>query len=386
MMKRVIVLVVDGLGVGATDDAANYGDAASNTLAHLAESVGGLSLPTMESLGLGHVSAIQGVRSMAQPIGSFGRLAFKSHGVDSLVGFWEIAGCVSEEEGRTFPAGYPAEATAALEKVFGQKVIGGRLSSGYEALKEFGANHLSAAAPIVWTDGRQTCHVAAHERVWTADVLYQRSREARKALKDTWSMRRVVAHPVIGVPGALQFGPGRRDFAGEPPAQTMLDILNRASQILIGVGKVGDLFGGRGLTRTALVSTWSDALAEVSGMFSKVPRGLIFAALDDLITADPARSAAAMQDFDRRLPELLDQLRPGDLFIVTGDHGRDPQKAHAIPTREFVPLLITGPKLAQGVNFGIRPTAADLGQTVVEALKGDSLTIGDSFLDVLRPG
>ena len=248
-----------------------------------------------------------------------------------------------------------------------------------------GASHLSAGAPVVWTDGRQTCHVAAHDEVWTADLLYQRSREARKALKDAWGMRRVVAHPIVGTPGALQFGPGRRDFAVEPPALTMLDVLNRASQILIGVGKVGDLFGGRGLTRSALAPRWTDALDEIGGMFKKVPRGLIFASLD-VMGSNAAMSAAAIQDFDRRLPNMLDRLRPGDLFIITGDHGRDPGKPHALPTREYVPLLITGPKLAQGVNLGVRPTAADLAQTVVEGLKGESLTIGDSFLDVLRPG
>lgn len=198
-------------------------------------------------------------------------------------------------------------------------------------------------------------------------------------------MRRIVAHPFLGAPGALQFGPGRRDFAGEPPNPTMLDVLNRASQILIGIGKVGDMFGGRGLTRSATVPGWSDAVDEVNGLFNKVPRGLIFVGLD-VIGSDAERSATALQDFDRRLPELLDQLRPGDLCIITGDHGRDSKKPHAVPTREYVPLLITGPKLAQGVNFGIRPSAADLGQTVVEALQGESLAIGESFLDALRPG
>ena len=385
MIKRVILLVVDGLGIGATEDASTYGDAATHTLAHLAESAGGLSLPTLESLGLGHVTTIQGVRSMAQPVGCFGRLAFKSQGVDSLVGFWEIAGCLTEDEGRAFPEGYSSEAKVALEEVFGLKIIGGHVASAEEALRELGASHLSARAPVVWTDGRQTCHVAAHEEVWTVDLLYQRSREARKALKDAWGMRRVVAHPIVGTPGALQFGPGRRDFAGEPPALTMLDVLNRASQILIGVGKVGDLFGGRGLTRSALAPRWTDALDEIGGMFKKVPRGLIFAGLE-VMGSEAGTSAAAIQDFDRRLPDMLDRLRPGDLFIITGDHGRDPGKPHALPTREYVPLLITGPKLAQGVNLGVRPTAADLAQTIVEGLKGESLTIGDSFLDVLRPG
>ena len=385
MIKRVILLVVDGLGAGATEDASDYADATSHTLAHLAEATGGLDLPTLESLGLGHVSAIRGVRSMAQPIGCFGRLGFKSKGVDSVVGFWEIAGCLTEEEGRTFPKGYSPEAKAALEEVFGHKIIGGAVASAEEALKDLGTTHLSAGAPVVWTDGRQTCHVAAHEQVWSPDVLYQRSRDARKTLKDAWGMRRLVARPIVGTPDALRYGPGRRDFAGEPTGQTMLDVLNRASQILIGIGKVGDLFGGRGLTRSAPAQRWSDALDEVGGMFKKVPRGLLFAGLD-VIGSDAANSAAALQDLDRRLPHLLDQLRPGDLFIVTGDHGRDPDKPHAVPTREYVPILITGPKLAQGVNLGVRSTAADLGQTIVEGLKGDPLTVGESFLDVLRPG
>jgi len=384
MIQRVILLVVDGLGVGATEDASEYGDATSHTLAHLAESAGGLSLPTLESLGLGHVSAIRGVRSMAQPVGCFGRLGFKSKGIDSLVGYLEIAGCLTEDEGRSFPDGYSSGVRDALEEVFRHKIIGGEVSSAEEALKKFGASHLSAGAPVVWTDGRQTCHVAAHEQVWGVDVLYQRCREARKALKEAWGIRRLVAHPIVGTSGTLQLGAGRRDFAGEPTGQTMLDVLNRASQIVIGVGKVGDLFGGRGLTRSAVAARWTDALDEVRGMFNKVPRGLIFVGLD-VIGSDAGTSAVAIQDFDRRLPALLDQLRPGDLFIVTGDHGRDPDKPHAVPTREYVPLLITGPKLAQGVNLGMRPTAADLGQTIVEGLKGESLTVGESFLDVLRP-
>ena len=385
MINRVILLVVDGLGAGAAGDASEYGDATSHTLAHLAEAAGGLSLPSLESLGLGHVCEIRGVRSMAQPIGCFGRLGFMSKGVDSLVGYWEIAGCLSEEEGPTFPESYPPQLIAALEQVFGRKILGGRLASGKEALHDYGSGHLSTGGTIVWTDGRQSCHVAAHENVWSAEVLYQRSREARKILRDAWGIRRIIAHPFAGAPGALEFGPGRRDFAGEPPSQTMLDVLNRASQILIGVGKVGDVFGGRGLTRSAAVPGWTDAVDEVNGLFNRVPRGLIFVGLD-IIGSDAERSATALQDFDRRLPELLDQLRPGDLLIITGDHGRDPKKPHALPTREYVPLLITGPKLAQGVNVGIRPSAADLGQTVVEALQGDSLAVGESFLDALRPG
>ncbi len=385
MINRVILIVIDGLGVGATPDASEYGDAAAHTLAHLAESVGGLNVPTLESLGLGHVSEIQGVRTMAQPTGCFGRLGFKSRGVDSLVGYWEIAGCLSDDENGTRQEGYSPRVVAALEQAFGRKVLGHQIASGEAAIRECGADHLSSGAPIVWTDGRRTCHLAAHESIWRPDELYQHAREVRKLLKDAGGVRRVVAHPLLGNPGALQFGGGRRDFAGEPPGLTMLDVLNRASQILIGVGKVSDLFGGRGLTRSVAAPVWAEALDEVGGMFNKVPRGLIFVGLD-VIGPDADHSAAALHDFDRRLPDLLDQLRPGDLLIITGDHGRDVRKPHGVPTREYVPFLITGPKLAQGVNFGIRASAADIGQTIVEALQGESLAIGESFLDALRPG
>jgi len=385
MINRVFLFVVDGLGVGATEDAGEYGDTTAHTLAHIAEAAGGLNLPTLESLGLGHVSEIRGVRSMAQPIGCFGRLGFKTKGVDSLVGHWEIAGCLSDEEGTTFTEGYPTEVVEVLKQVYGRKLLGCRVASCAESLRVWGSDHLSSGAPIVWSDGRQTCVVAAHHRIMQPDELCQRARDARKTLKDRWGLRRVVAQPLEGAGETLSCGSGRRDFAGEPPGQTMLDQLNRAGQILIGVGKVGDLFGGRGLTRTAVASTWSTAMDEVNGMFHKVPRGLIFAALE-IVGHDANQSAALLQDFDRRLQSFLDQLRPGDLWILTGDHGRDPKKPHSLPTREFVPLLVTGPKLAQGVNFGKRESAADVGQTIIEALRGDSLAVGESFLDALRPG
>ena len=385
MITRIIVLVVDGLGVGATPDASDYGDGHAHTLAHLAESVGGLNLPSFESLGLGHVSEIKGVRTMAQPRGCFGRAGFMSRGVDSLVGFLEIAGYVSDSEGQAYPDGYPPEIMSVLEEAFGRKVLGGNLSSGLEALRVCGQEHLSSGAPIVWTDGRQTCHVAAHESAWCPEELHQRARDARKLLKDAWGVRRVVAHPLAGGTGAIHFCSGRRDIAGEPPGLTMLDVLNRAGQILIGIGKVGDLFGGRGLTRSVPTGNWVETLEEVSGLFNKVPRGLIIAGLD-VMGGNAEQSATGLQDLDLRLPDFLAQLRPGDLLMITGDHGRDAMKQHDCPTREYVPVLVTGPKLAQGVNLGIRVSVADIGQTVVEALQGDVLAVGESFLDALRPG
>jgi phosphopentomutase len=385
MITRVIVLVIDGLGVGAMPDASEYGDAGSNTLSHLADAVGGLTLPTLEALGLGHIAEIKGVRTMGQPEGCFGRLGFLSKGVDSIAGYWEMAGHLTDAAGPLYPTGFPPDMVAVLEQAYGRKIVGNRRSSGVAMLRECEAEHLSSGALIVWTDGRRTCHVAAHESAMRRDEFFQRCRDARKLLKDPWGVWRVSAHPLLGDAGVIRFDPQPREFVLEPSGPTMFDVLNRASQILIGVGKVSDLFSGRGLTRSVPVGHWTTLLTEITGMFKKVPRGLIFAGLD-VLESDAAQSATALHDFDRRLPGLLEQLRPGDLLILTGDHGRDMTKVDLLPTREYVPLLATGPKLAHGVNLGIRASAADLGHTIVEALLGDQLPVGESFLDALRAG
>lgn len=385
MMNRVILIVIDGFGIGAMPDAAEYGDESADTLGHLAEAAGGLRLPTMEALGLGLITTIPGVQPMAQPEGCFGRLGFLSSDVDSLGGHWEMNGYMQAVAGRTYPNGFPQPLIAVLEQLSGRKMLGNRVASPKTALHDYGDDHLTSGAPIVWTDGRRTCHLAAHETVMRPVALYDLCREARKLLKDPWGIMRVVAHPFAGEKGAVRFSHRRRDFVIEPPGTTMLDVLNRAGQILTGVGKAGDLFNGRGLTRTIPQAHWTTLFDDVKGMLKQVPRGLIYAGLD-VFNSDDVAPAEALHDFDRQLPSLLEQLRPGDLFVVTGDHGRDPGKAHQGPTREYVPLLMSGPKIAQGVSLGARSTAADLGQTIVEALRGEPLAVGDSFLDALRPG
>jgi len=385
MITRVIVLVVDGLGVGALPDAAEYGNADPHTLSHLADAVGGLTLPTLEGLGLGHITEVRGVRTMSQPEACFGRLGFLSKGVDSMAGYWEMAGYIATEALPQYTNGFPADVIAVLGQVFGRKVIGNRCAPAAAMLRDCEAEHLSSGALIIWTDGRRTCHVAAHEKAMRRDDLFQRCRDARKLLKNPWGIWRVSAHPLVEDAGVLKFGPQPREFVVEPPVPTMFDVLNRASQILVGVGRVSDLFSGRGLTSSLPVGPWGALFTEVTKMLKKVPRGLIVAGLD-VLESDAAQSAAALHDFDRRIPTLLEQLRPGDLLVLTGNHGRDITQEGQVPTREYVPLLVTGPKLAQGVHLGIRISAADLGHTIVEALLGEQLPVGESFLDALRAG
>ncbi len=381
MINRVILLVIDGLGVGALSDAAEYGDSEANTLAHLAEAAGGLSLPTLESLGLGHVGDIKGLRLMAQPIGCFGRLGFRSKRLDALTAHWELAGCVLD--GREVEDSAAGSLTDELGRILGAPLLGRGSSSTARALREFGREHVESKSLILWTDAPGTWHVAAHEQVLSPAQLHQRCREARKTLKGK-GLRRIVAHQLKGSSESVQVV-ARRDFSVEPPQQTMLDLLNRASQILIGVGHVGDLFAGRGLTRSMSLDSWSAVLDEVTGMFNRVPRGLIYANLD-VLDGGIQEASASLHEFDRRLPDLLEQLRPGDLCFITGDHGRDTSTKAGLPTREFVPLIVTGPRLAQGVNLGARASAADLGQTIVEALRGEALPVGESFLDALNAG
>jgi phosphopentomutase len=385
MINRVILLVIDGFGAGALPDAAKYGDAEANTMVNLADAVGGLSLPNLEALGLGHVAQIKGVRTMAQPNGCFGRLGFMSQGKDSVVGYWETSGVIVREGWAKYASGIPADVTAVFEQVLGRKVIGNRVASMTTMLQEYGVEHVSSRAPILWTDGGNTCYLAVHEFLMPPAEFQQRCREAWKAVKGTGVPIRIVAQPVTGEAGSFRPHAGRKDFVSEPPDQTMLDVLNRSSQITMGIGKVYDLFSGRGLTRAFPSASAIAAFDETVGMMNKVPRGLLYVSLD-LLPEDANQAAIALQEFDRRLPDLFDKLRIGDLVMLTGDHGRDVSRPGKTPTREYVPVVVTGPKLAQGVDLGTRATAADLGQTIVDAMRAERLPIGDSFFEALRSG
>lgn len=385
MINRVIVLVIDGLGIGALPDASDYGDADANTLGHLSETVGGLSLPNLETLGIGHLAKIAGVRTMTQMNGCFGRMAFASQGIDSVTGYWETCGVIQPRAASPFRSQFPLAVIQQLEQVFGRKVIGNRAGSLMGLVEEHGAEHLSNGAPIIWTDGGWTCHVAAHSTMLPVVELHQRCRELRKVFTGSGGPQRIVAHSFTGEAGAFQIHASRKDFIAEPPAVTMLDILNRSGQIVMGVGKAPDLFAGRGFTRAFPAVTAAAAFEETVKMLRKMPRGLLYVSLD-LFPDEPVAAASALEVFDRRLPELFEHLRVGDLLVLTGDHGRDLTRGVKTPTREYVPILTTGPRLAQGVNLGTRASAVDLGQTIVEALRAERMPVGESFFDALRVG
>ncbi|HEV8540639.1 MAG TPA: phosphopentomutase [Nitrospiraceae bacterium] len=389
-IDRVIVLVLDGVGVGELPDAATYGDAGSNTLAHVAERAGGLALPTLEALGLGHIGEFAGVRPVSEPDGCFGKMAELSRGKDTTVGHWEMAGLVVEKPFPTYPKGFPAEIIEPFQRSIGRPVLGNKPASGTEILKELGEQHLQTGAPIVYTSADSVFQVAAHEQIISVEELYRICREARKLLQPPHQVARVIARPFRGEPGAFIRTEHRRDFSLDPPEQTLLDHLKASGQPVIGIGKIHDLFNGRGLTRSIHTSDNAAGMEETLRALTKVPRGFIFVNLVDFDSRYGHRNditgyATALRDFDSRLPAVLDVLRPSDLLVLTADHGNDPTTAGTDHTREHVPLLTYGPRLARGVNLGVRRTFADLGQTIADVLGSKRLSWGESFLVSLVP-
>jgi phosphopentomutase len=389
-INRVIVIVLDGVGVGALPDAAAYGDAGSNTLAHVGERVGGLALPTMEALGLGHIGNFAGVRRVSEPDGCFGRMAELSKGKDTTVGHWEMAGLVVEKPFPTYPKGFPEEIIEPFQRIIGRPVLGNKPASGTEILKELGEKHLQTGAPIIYTSADSVFQIAAHEKIIAVEELYRMCREARKLLMGPHQVARVIARPFSGEPGSFIRTERRRDFSLDPPERTLLDHLKASGQPVIGIGKINDLFNGRGLTRFIQTGDNAAGVDETLQALTKVPRGFIFVNLVDFDSKyghrnDVTGFATALRDFDSRLPAILDALRPGDLLILTADHGNDPTTAGTDHTREHVPLLAYGPRLARGVNLGVRRTFADLGQTIADALGSKRLPWGESFLVSLVP-
>jgi len=384
MINRIVLFVIDGWGIGPLPDAADNGDADANTFGHIADAVGGLSLPTMEALGLGHVGKVRGVSLTTQPSGCFGRLGFTARRTDSVAGYWEMNGVVIRDHEPHFSEGISHAVVDVLEQALGRKIIGKRRASMAMMLADQEQDHLASGAPIVWSDGSATCYVAAHESVMSVASLQQQCREAWKAVRKIGALIRIVALPIAGEPGALFPCGGRRDFVCEPPGTTMLDALSRSGHIAMGIGKVADLFSGRSITKAFPAASATQALDETIRLMAKVPRGFLYASLD-LLSEDSAQAGAAIEDFDRRLPDLFEKLRPGDVCILTGDHGRDLQRETKTPTREYVPILVTGPKVTRGVDLGTHDTAANLGQTIVEALQAEPLPVGESFWSAIKP-
>lgn len=375
MTRRAILLVLDGVGAGAAPDASLYGDAGSNTLGNLAEAVGGLQLPALESLGLGRAVPARGLSATVTPTASWGRMQPASPGKDSTTGHWELAGVHLTQAFPTYPDGFPTEVIEAFARRTGRGVIGNVAGSGTVLIDRFAAEHVATGAWIVYTSADSVFQVAAHESVVPLQELYAACEAARALLTLPHNVSRVIARPFIGEAGAYVRTPNRRDFSLEPLGETLLDALEQAGIARDGVGKIDDLFAGRGISshHTAdnregieRIGAWirGDGNPDVSHS------GFLFANLVDFDQLyghrnDVAGFYGALRQFDAALPGLLAGLRDGDLLAITADHGNDPTTSSTDHARERVPLLVTGRRL-RAVSLGVRPTFADLGATIAE--------------------
>jgi phosphopentomutase len=379
---RVILIVLDSVGIGELPDAAAYGDQGSNTLGNIARAIP-LRVPTLRALGLPRVVDIGGGAPM--PLGAYGRMAEASPGKDSVTGHWEMMGIVLDRPFPTFPRGFPATLIGEFERRIGRRSIGNTVGSGTEIVDALGPEHLRSGAPIVYTSADSVFQIAAHESVIPVDELYRMCGVAFELAAVGLGVGRVIARPFVGEPGAFTRTANRRDFALDPFGPTLLDRLKAAGQPVVGIGKIEDLFAGRGVTKAIHTTSDQHGMDVLSAELGATRRGLLFINLVDCDTAyghrnDVAGYARNLERFDARLAALLPSLAPEDMAIITGDHGNDPTTPSTDHSREHVPLLMTGRAIRPGVDVGTRSTFADLGQTLAELFGVPALDHGRSFL------
>ena len=382
-MRRAAILVLDGVGIGEAPDAAQYGDSGSNTLGNVARAEGGLRLSNLERAGLGCIAPLDGVRVVPHPTAAHGLLIPASAGKDSTTGHWEIAGVHLPRPFPTYPAGFPRSVLDEFTRRTGRAVLGNVAGSGTAVIADFGLEHQRTGALIVYTSADSVFQIAAHEETVPLDELYRVCVIAREMLVAPHDVSRVIARPFAGAPGAYQRTANRRDFSIQPPGETLLDALARDGIARAGVGKVDDLFAGRGITATHTRDN-AEGIRLIRAWLEGGTDGFLFANLVDFDQQFGHRNDVpgfhgALRQFDDALPALLAALREDDLLFVTADHGNDPTTPSTDHARECVPLLAFGPRV-RGVDVGRRDSFSDLGATVAEWLGSDFRGRGSSFL------
>jgi phosphopentomutase len=381
-VDRVILIVMDSVGIGELPDAGAYGDQGSDTLGNIAREVP-LRVPTLRSLGLARVANIGA--PAPPPRGAAGRMAEASPGKDSVTGHWEMAGIVLDRPFPTFPHGFPADLIREFERRIGRATIGNVVASGTAIIEALGPEHVRTGAPIVYTSADSVFQIAAHERVIPIEQQYAICHVAFELAARGLGVGRVIARPFVGEPGHFRRTSNRRDFALEPSGVTLLDRLVAAGHAVVAVGKIEDLFAGRGMSRAIHTESDDHGMDVILDEMNATPAGLIFANLVDFDTVyghrnDTPGYAANLERFDTRLGEVVGRLRPSDMLIVTADHGNDPTTPSTDHSREHVPLMIAGAPVRPAVDLGTRPTFADLGQTLAELFGVPPLPHGTSFL------
>lgn len=392
-MARAYLIILDGVGVGGAPDAAAYGDAGSDTLGNLAAAVAGLDLPTLGSLGLGNCHQIAGVPPVPQPRASWGRLEEVSAGKDSTTGHWELMGLVTDVAFPTYPDGFPADVLAEFTRRTGYGVLGNKAASGTDIIAELGDEHLATGKLIVYTSADSVFQIAAHDRVCDVPELYRVCEIAREMLVAPHAVSRVIARPFTGDSGAYERTPDRHDYSVEPPAGLVLPLLQKAGVTVRAIGKIYDLYAGAGIDETFPAKGNAAGMAELERLRSAAPAGheLILLNLVDFDMLwghrnDPAGMKGGLEEFDRWFADFLPRLAPGDLLLLTADHGNDPTTPSTDHSREHVPLLAYLAGVDPGADLGTRRGFMDVAATYAEFFASEPPAKGNSFLAEVRRG
>ena len=384
IFPRVIVIVLDSVGIGELPDAVSYGDEGSDTLGNIAKQVT-LRVPTLRALGLNRVAAIGANEWNDSAVGAVGRMAEASAGKDSVTGHWEMMGVVLERAFPVFPHGFDRSIIDEFSRLTGRGVLANKAASGTQIIDEFGAEHMRTGALIVYTSADSVFQIAAHEEIVPVPELYRACEIAYRLVGEGLGVGRVIARPFVGTPGHFRRTSNRHDYALPPSGETLLDRATAAGIHVIAIGKIRDLFAGRGITRAIHTAGDEEGMDQVMSQMEEIDSGFIFTNLVDFDTQFGHRNdvrgyAANLERFDKRLAELLPRLRPSDLLMVTADHGNDPSTPSTDHSREYVPLLVTGAHVGRGIDLGTRKTFVDLGQTLAEVFNVGPIAHGASFL------
>lgn len=384
-MKRAILLILDSAGIGELPDADRYGDVGSNTIANIAKAIGGLKMPNMEGLGLGNIHPIQGVDKTQTPAGAWGKAAEASVGKDTVTGHWEIAGCILKNPLNTYPNGFPREIIGEFERRIGRPTIGNTVASGTEIIAQLGEEHMKTGYPIIYTSADSVFQIAAHEGIIPLEEQYRMCQIARDMLVGEWTVGRVIARPFVGDSSqTFKRTSNRHDYSLDPFCKTILEYIAEAGLSVSGVGKIKDIFNGKGVTRSVRITDNMDGIDKTLEAMKLDEGGLIFINLVDFDMLfghrnDPQGYGRALEEVDKRLGEVFLAMGDEDMLIITADHGCDPTTVSTDHSREYIPILVYG-KGIKPVDIGIRDTFADIGKTILDYLSVDNELQGNSFL------
>lgn len=389
-IKRAIWIILDSVGCGELPDADKFDDLGTNTIGHVSEKHGGLVIPNMEKIGLGNIEGIEGVGNVDFPLGAYGKMGELSNGKDTTIGHWEMIGIYTPVKFPTYPNGFPKDIIEEfVEKTGVPGVLGNKVASGTEIIKELGTEHIETKKPIIYTSADSVFQIACHEDVYSPEELYKLCETAREILCGEHEVARVIARPFEGEETFLRTA-NRRDFSKLPDEDNLLVKMKKSGMNVIGVGKIEDIFAKQGITEAVHTKDNMDGMDKTLEYMKKVNEGLIFTNLVEFDSKWGHRNdydgyAVGLEEFDIRLKEVMENLKEDDILIINADHGCDPTTKGTDHTREYVPLLVYGKQVKENVNLGIRKSFSDVGQTLAEIFGVEPLKIGESFLsDILK--